>query len=424
MSVQLWKTLKRKKYPILGTQWNIVGYSRCARNTFLVIPELRFALDAGLATDASIDTFFVTHAHMDHIGELFRYVIDPQDGARPTVYYPRPSKEYVESFLQSAVHYPTKEIREMFERGSMDVEEFVKRSIQMTKHNKNVPISWNPVTVSIPKDWPEHKPVIFGRIPLKNKKDQLKLTLELFRSTHTIATTGYGFIEERSGLLQEFHHLKGNQEAIEALKAQGVEVSGITQYAHFCYLGDTDHRVLYNSSGGWNEHIAKYRNVIMECTFLEDIDAKQAKEKKHALLSRILPFIRAHPHINFMLCHFSMKYKDKEVIDFFNRLNQPNIVPIVTDFDTLYTDTVADLVSEGNEYATDKMIETLRALGYSVEPPVQNKSMSDNTMLCVECSYIHEECTCHNCLPSSTEICDNCQNFQFECVCKTGASDT
>lgn len=416
MSVQLWKLVKRKKFPLKGTQWTITGYSRCARNTFLYISELNIALDGGLATDTYPTHIFVTHAHMDHIGELFRYVIDPPNNLVPTVFFPRPSKEFVDEFIQSAVHQPTEDIIRSFRDGSMDVKEFVEKSIHMTKHNKTHKIPWRPVGVSIPKGASEERPNIFGKITIKN----YKFLLELFRSTHTIATTGFGFIECRSGLKPEYKHLKGNQDAIDALKAQGIEVSGEYEHAHFCYLGDTDHRVLYESTGAWNRHLEKYSTIIMECTFLEDVDAKQAKEKKHALLSRILPFIRAHPDINFMLCHFSMKYKDKDVIEFFNRLGEPNIIPLVSDFDELQTDTVCDLLKSGDQHATTSIVETLRQLGYSItDPPIEQSSSTP--ILCSECVLSHEECACHSC---QIQVCEVCMCSIFECCCKVEDNST
>jgi ribonuclease Z len=372
---------------------------------------LGIALDAGLATDTYPTHFFVTHAHMDHIGELFRYVIDPPNNMKPTVYYPRPSKEYVDEFLQGAVHHPTREVIRQFEEGIMNVEEFVTHSIHMTKHNKSTKIPWRPIGVSIPKGTFEETPIIFGNVTIKN----FKFELELFKSTHTIATTGYGFIGVVTGLKPEYRHLIGNQEAINVLKEQGIEVSGEYKRAHFCYLGDTDHRVLYESSGAWNRHLEKYSTIIMECTFLEDVDAKQAKEKKHALLSRILPFIRAHPEINFMLGHFSMKYKDKEVIDFFERLGQPNIIPLISDFDDLQTDTVTDLLKAGNNYATSSVLETLAQLGYTIQAPPISSVKVDISILCQECSGIHEKCTCFTCVP---DTCETCLCSMFECSCK------
>lgn len=416
MSVQLWKLLKRKRFPLKGTQWSIIGYSRCARNTFLYIPELNIALDAGLATDTYPTHIFVTHAHMDHIGELFRYVIDPPNNLVPTVFFPRPSKEFVDDFTQSAVHLPTDDMIRQFKEGSMDVKEFVEKSIHMTKHNKTHKVQWRPVGVSIPKGASEEQPNIFGKITIKN----FKFLIELFKSTHTIATTGYGFIEIRSGLKPEFRHLKGNQEAIDALKSQGIEVSGDYQHAHFCYLGDTDHRVLYESNGGWNRHLEKYSTIIMECTFLEDVDAKQAKEKKHALLSRILPFIQAHPDINFMLCHFSMKYKDKEVIDFFTKLGQPNIIPIISDFDELQTETVCDLLTAGDQRATTSIVDTLRQLGYVIESPPA-EPISSTPLLCTECVMKHEECACHSC---QIPLCEVCLCSIFECHCKDDSTES
>ena len=361
MSVQLWKLLKRKKFQLKGTQWSIVGYSRCARNTFLYIPELNIAFDAGLATDVYPTHIFVSHAHMDHIGELFRYIIDPPGNLTPVVYYPRPSKEFIDEYVKSLTQYPTNEMINNFSNGIINLEEFVEASINMTKHNKSK-IKWHPTPVSIPKNHSEEVPNILKIITIKN----FKFKLEIFKSTHTIATTGYGFIECRSGLKPEYRHLRRDQEAISILKSQGIEICAEYDHPHFCYLGDTDHRILYESDGKWNRHLEKYSTIIIECTFLEDTDTKQAKDKKHMLFSRLLPFIEQHQNINFMLCHFSMKYKDKDIIDFFNKINLPNIIPIVSDFDELQTLAVSDLLKSKDVNTTNTILETFAQLGYTI----------------------------------------------------------
>ena len=47
------------------------------------------------------------------------------------------------------------------------------------------------------------------------------------------------------------------------------------------------------------------------------------------LWDNLKPFVLDHPHINFMLFHFSMKHKDSEIIDFFKNQNISNVMPLV-----------------------------------------------------------------------------------------------
>jgi ribonuclease Z len=382
MSVQLWKLIKRREFNLPGTPWSIVGYSKCARNTLLYIPQLNIAFDAGLATDVYPSHIFVTHAHMDHIGELFRYVIDPPNGLKPTVFLPRPSKEFVDEYIQSSAHLPSKEMVKAFEGGTMNAQRFVEASIHMTKNNEKIKVQWNPVYVSIPKNAVEGEPVILRKETIKN----FKFEIEIIKSSHTIATTGYGITECRTRLHPDYEHLKGNQEAINELKSRKIDVNQEVKFHHVCYLGDTDHRVLANPQ------LEKYRTIIMECTFLHDEDAKHAKEKKHILLSKLLPYIQAHPHITFMLCHFSTKYKDRDVVQFFKELDQHNIVPIIHDFDELESEATADLITGGNQYATNTVLDALRAQGYTITPPI---IVTTPQKLCEECAVTTQENCCN-----------------------------
>jgi ribonuclease Z len=405
MSVQLWKLIKRRKFNLPGTPWSIVGYSKCARNTFLYIPELNIAFDAGLATDVYPSHIFVTHAHMDHIGELFRYVIDPPNGLKPTVFIPRPSKEFVDEYIQSSAHLPSKAMMHEFGEGTMNTQRFVEASIHMTKNNEKIKVPWNPVYASIPKDAVEGAPIIIRRETIKN----FKFEIEIIKSSHTIATTGYGITECRTRLHPDYAHLMGNQEALDQVKSRlrpeyahlkdnkkaideyksrkinvYQDINQEVKLHHVCYLGDTDHRVLANPQ------LEKYTTIIMECTFLHDVDAKHAKEKKHILLSRLLPYIQSHPHITFMLCHFSTKYKDRDVVTFFKELSQHNIVPIIHDFDELESEATADLITGGNQYATNTVLEALRAQGYTITPP---PVVTVPQKLCEECFVeIQENC--------------------------------
>lgn len=57
---------QRKTWRIPGTALTLTGYSRANDKTFFHIPELRCALDAGLAKGRQTESVLLTHTDLDH----------------------------------------------------------------------------------------------------------------------------------------------------------------------------------------------------------------------------------------------------------------------------------------------------------------------------------------------------------------------
>lgn len=72
---------------------------------------------------------------------------------------------------------------------------------------------------------------------------------------------------------------------------------------------DTTHKVFE-----MNPEIFKYRNIIVECTFLDDKTMDLAHESKHTHWKDLKEIIINHPHNNFILIHFSMRYSDQDIL--------------------------------------------------------------------------------------------------------------
>ncbi|HEX2312134.1 MAG TPA: MBL fold metallo-hydrolase [Thermomonospora sp.] len=88
-----WKTWR-----IPGAELTLTGYSRANDKTFFHVPELRCALDAGLAEGRRVETVFLTHTHLDHSKDLdFLAVAD----TGVDVYVPAEALPYVESYLRA-----------------------------------------------------------------------------------------------------------------------------------------------------------------------------------------------------------------------------------------------------------------------------------------------------------------------------------
>jgi hypothetical protein len=109
--------------------------------------------------------------------------------------------------------------------------------------------------------------------------------------------------------------------------------------------------VLYETgtNGEYNQCLEKYGTIFVECTFIGDTekDKRQAKKTKHMHWSNLQPYIESHPSIDFVLYHFSLRHKPREILDFFASTGIPNIIPLVHDFDEIHMNTVLENVKSG-----------------------------------------------------------------------------
>ena len=320
MSSDFWKQISSKKFPIKGTPWTFSGYSVAARNTLILINELGIALDCGLETDQNPSHIFISHTHLDHVKAIPQYVIDPPNKRVPVIVVPKPSAQNFKSFVNSA--------------------------IAMTKHEAKSSVKMQIMEVSLQ---PKQKSAILSDIfIIKN----LKFQVEIIKCSHSTPTTGYGFIEIRSKLKDEFKGLLQNE--LDTLKRSGIQICHDVQIPHFCYLGDTDHKVLgepkpkvVGSYLAYNDCLERYPNIFVECTFFDPDDLTQAKHTKHMHWAWLEPYIRDHPNAHFNLYHFSMRYKPKQIIEFFSQTGIPNISLLVHDFEEVHMLSVVNLIKSG-----------------------------------------------------------------------------
>jgi len=98
----------------------------------------------------------------------------------------------------------------------------------------------------------------------------------------------------------------------------------------FCYVLDTSIKVLVD-----NPFLLEYPVMIIECTFLLDDEIAHAVNKKHVHWLQLKPYVINNPNVLFILTHFSFKYRDSEIREFFDNVkkidNIKNIHPWLTD---------------------------------------------------------------------------------------------
>ena len=171
------------------------GYSRAAVQTYWRLPELKLGFDLGgqpwsfMATP----TWFVSHAHLDHIAALPVYVarrrmmrMEP-----PTIYLPTEAVDGVERVLKAF---------QRLDRGRMPVK-------------------------------------LVGLEPGVEVELSRELVVAVFETRHTIPSLGFLVYERRKKLRPEYRDLTGDQ--IRDLRLSGVEVSAELRVPKVAYLGDT-----------------------------------------------------------------------------------------------------------------------------------------------------------------------------------------
>ncbi len=80
------------------------------------------------------------------------------------------------------------------------------------------------------------------------------------------------------------------------------------------FFGDTCSYVFDHTHTKIHQNLKNVKNVIIECTYLENqhaidpIKYKKRKDKKHMFLFELIPIIKANPTTQFLLIHFSARY--------------------------------------------------------------------------------------------------------------------
>jgi ribonuclease Z len=199
----------------------VEGYSRAAVQTYWRIPELKLGFDLGVQPwpFMSTPTWFVSHAHLDHIAALPVYVarrrmmkMEP-----PTIYMPTDAVEGVEMLLRAF---------QRLDRGRMPAK-------------------------------------LVGLEPGQEVELSRELVVRAFATRHTLPSLGFLVWERRRKLKPEFEHLIGQSDAIRDLRLSGVEVSAEIRIPKVAYLGDT-------APAGIDAFPEIYRAeiLIMEMTFV------------------------------------------------------------------------------------------------------------------------------------------------------------
>ncbi|MCG8586062.1 MAG: MBL fold metallo-hydrolase [Pirellulales bacterium] len=242
----------------------IEGYSRAAVQTYWRVPELKIGFDLGGQpwSFMGTETWFVSHAHMDHIAALPVYVsrrrmmkMEP-----PVIYLPQENVDAVHQMLK---------VFSRLDRGRLPCE-----------------------LIGIKPD------------------EEIELSRELVVTTsatkHSVPSLGFIVWERRKKLKPEYQDLSGEQ--IRDLRLSGTEVTSETRIAKFAYLGDSAPVGLDNCPAMYEAEV-----LVMELTFVAP-QHRQDKIRKfgHIHLDDLIERRDRFKNELVIGAHFSTRYHPRQ----------------------------------------------------------------------------------------------------------------
>jgi len=267
----------RMPHKLKNTNWTLTGFSIAGYRTNFYINELELMLDAGISANYRMKNILITHNHSDHIASLPFHLYNTN--SKINIYCPKDSKDYLIDFIDS-----------MF---------------RASYHTKTLY---------------ENKPYTIQGLAMNDEfiisKD--KLLIKTFQMEHTIDSIGYGISQIKKKINPEYAKLSNKE--IGQLVKSGVNINIEYMLHHVIFCGDTMISALQNAE------IFKYSTIIIECTFIMDDDINHAIEKKHIHWVHLEPYVKDNMNNDFILTHFSPRYKQSEIKAFFDNLNYPNII--------------------------------------------------------------------------------------------------
>lgn len=244
----------------------IEGYSRAAVQSYWRIPELKLGFELGGSpwSFMGTQTFFVSHAHLDHLAALPVYVarrrmmkMEP-----PTIYLPEEVIENVEKLLRAW---------QRLDRGRMTCE------LVPVKDGDMIDLSR------------EHK-------------------VRVFATKHTVPSVGYIVYDCRKKLKPELQGLSGTE--IRDLRMNGTEVTQETLTPLVSFTGDT-------APAGLDHHpdVLKAQVLITEMTFFHPEHRKEKIHKfGHMHLDDILARADRFENELIILSHLSTRTHESQAL--------------------------------------------------------------------------------------------------------------
>ncbi len=252
---------------LVHKELTIEGYSRAAVQTYWRIPEFKIGFDLGGQPWAFMGTptWFVSHAHLDHLAALPVYVarrrmmkMEP-----PVIYLPEDTIEHVQRILKLFTR---------LDRGRM-------------------PCDLRPIRPG----------------------DEIELSREhvvtVSATKHTVPSLGFVVWERRRKLKPEYQQLAGHE--IRDLRLSGTEVTEERRIPRVAYLGDSAPEGLDLCPAMYQAQV-----LILEMTFVAPSHRKDKIHKfGHTHLDDIVERRERFQNEAIIASHFSTRYSAKRIRD-------------------------------------------------------------------------------------------------------------
>lgn len=243
----------------------IEGYSRAAVQTYWRIPELKIGFDLGAQpwSFMGTSTWFVSHAHMDHLVALPVYVarrrmmkMEP-----PTIYLPEATVEPMQRILR---------LFSRLDRGRLPCE----------------------------------------LVPIK-PGDEIELSRELVvtvsATAHSVPSLGFVVWERRQKLKAELQGLPGDK--IRDLRISGVDVTDEVRVPRVAYLGDSRPEGLDAAPAMFDAEV-----LIIELTFVAPGHRRERIHKfGHMHIDDFIERRDRFANELIIAGHFSTRYHDRQI---------------------------------------------------------------------------------------------------------------
>mmetsp|Transcript_7838 Transcript_7838/g.11456 ORF Transcript_7838/g.11456 Transcript_7838/m.11456 type:complete len:374 (-) Transcript_7838:4-1125(-) len=322
-------------YQIPGTNWTITGHSRALERTGFWIPELRVVLDAGIdlptGSGARPLAVMVTHGHIDHCNALPMLLRHQEKSSDPPV----------EIFCPGNIIHRLRSYVQMSWAVRVNIEDTLPDAYSAPPESDRRPQAGDVLDGDLPyRRWRAceagtRADIVVGK---KMKSSLVVYGLQLFHGR--CSSVGYLLSEPaqtckkvRPGLVGA--NKKETGDNVRAARSRGEDFQitvQIPERPRFAFCLDTMIEVLVDAESQTACQVLECPVIMIECTYLEQAMREEARKRGHISWSELLPFVatsvrkRKATHGDFsqtwMLVHFSLRYTDEHIANFFHDLDQ------------------------------------------------------------------------------------------------------